>query len=118
MISLLSLACGMMAAAGTYLLLRRRLFDFLIGVTLIGHAVNLAIFVASNPKDGPAPLIGADQTVLSASTIDPVPQALILTAIVISFGTTALLAVLLRTSLSQSGLHSIESVENVEKGSV
>lgn len=115
MISILSLACGVLAAAGTYLLLRRRLFDFLIGVTLIGHAVNLAVFVASNPQNRAAPIIGADQTVLAASAMDPVPQALILTAIVISFGTMALLAVLVRTSLKKSDLHTLEEI-SVKKG--
>ncbi len=107
MISVLSLACGVLAAGGTYLLLRKRLFDFLIGVTLIGHAVNLAVFVASNPLSGPEPIIKEDQTTLAITALDPVPQALILTAIVISFGTTALLAALLRTSLKKSGLHDV-----------
>ncbi len=108
MISFLSLACGAMAAGGTYLLLRLRLFDFLIGVTLIGHAVNLSIFVASTPKSGKAPIIDFNQTVLSSMAVDPVPQALILTAIVISFGTTALLAVLLSSSMKKSQLHEVE----------
>lgn len=116
MISILSLACGVLAAAGTYLLLRRRLFDFLIGVTLIGHAVNLAVFVASNPQSKAAPIMGSEQTVLPTSAMDPVPQALILTAIVISFGTMALLAVLVRTSLLKSNLQVLEEIEPVTKG--
>ncbi len=111
MISILSLACGVMAAAGTFLLLRRRLFDFLIGLTLIGHAVNLAVFVASNSKNSAPSIIGIDQDTLSRATLDPVPQALILTAIVISFGTITLLAVLFRTSLKKANLRNVETIE-------
>ena len=112
MIVALSLACGVMAAGGTYFMWRARLFDFLIGLTLIGHAVNLSIFVASNAQAGPAPLINVSESVLAKSALDPVPQALILTAIVISFGTTTLLAVLLRTSLKSTGLARVESSDD------
>lgn len=111
MISILSLACGVMAAAGTFLLLRRRLFDFLIGLTLIGHAVNLSIFVASNSKSGGPSIIGIDQDTLARTALDPVPQALILTAIVISFGTVTLLAVLFRTSFKKANLRNTEAIE-------
>lgn len=111
MISILSLACGVMAAAGTYLLMRRRLFDFLIGLTLIGHAVNLSLFVASNAKSGSPSIIGATQETLLGSTLDPVPQALILTAIVISFGTVTLLAVLFRTSLTAVNLRDTDDLD-------
>ncbi len=111
MISILSLACGVMAAVGTYLLFRRRLFDFLIGLTLIGHAVNLSVFVASNSKSGSPSIMGIDQETLASSALDPIPQALILTAIVISFGTITLLAVLFRTSMKRSNIHDIEALE-------
>lgn len=111
MISILSLACGAMAAGGTYLLLRRRLFDFLIGLTLISHAVNLAVFVASNPRSGKPSIISANEEILSKAALDPVPQALILTAIVISFGTITLLAVLFRTSLQKANLQNTEAIE-------
>lgn len=111
MISILSLACGVMAAGGTYLLLRRRLFEFLIGLTLIGHAVNLAIFVASNSQNAQPSIIGIEQETLTSAALDPVPQALILTAIVISFGTVTLLAVLFRTSLKKANLHDIEEIQ-------
>ncbi len=98
MISILSLACGAMAGGGCYLLLRGRLFDFLIGLTLIGHAVNLSIFVASTTTPGAPSLIQVGESALSNKALDPVPQALILTAIVISFATITLLAILFRTT--------------------
>ncbi len=111
MITFMSLACGFMTAIGTYLLFRRRLFDFLIGITLISHAVNLGIFVSTNPVSGLPPIISLGEETLAKATMDPVPQALILTAIVIGFGTVTLLAVLFRTSLSRSNIHNMESVE-------
>ena len=111
MISILSLACGAMAAGGTYLLFRRRFFDMLIGLVLIGHAVNLSLFVASNSTSGLPSIIGINQSTLPSSTLDPVPQALILTAIVISFGTVTLLAVLFRTSVLKENLHNAEVVD-------
>ena len=111
MISIFSLACGVMAAGGTYLLFRRRLFDFLIGLTLLGHAVNLAVFVASTAQSSTPSVMGPEQQTLSALALDPVPQALILTAIVISFGTVTLLAVLFRTSMKKLDLHDLENVE-------
>lgn len=110
MISFLSIACGVMAAAGTYILLRRRLFDILVGLTLIGHAINLSLFVSSNPQSALPSIIGASQETLPSTHLDPVPQALILTAIVISFGTVTLLAVLFRTSLKNFGLTQAESI--------
>lgn len=109
MISLLSLACGVMFASGIYLLFQTQLFKFLIGVTLLGHAVNLALFVTSNPTIGTPSIIGANSSFLESGALDPVPQALILTAIVISFGTTALLAVLIRTTAIQNGLHNLDT---------
>jgi multisubunit Na+/H+ antiporter MnhC subunit len=101
-ISFLSLACGALAAGGTYLLFRQRLFDLLIGLTLLGHSINLSLFVASINSAAPPSLIAPEQTVLASHSLDPVPQALILTAIVIGFGTIALLAVLVRSSKNQT----------------
>lgn len=115
MISILSLACGVMASGGTYLLLRRRLFEFLIGLTLIGHAVNLSLFVASTPRSGLPSVIGMKQDALMNSALDPVPQALILTAIVISFAAVTLLAVLFRTSLKDAEFHDIEDIQEGSK---
>lgn len=80
---------ALLFALGTYLLLQRKLSRIIVGLGLIGHGANV-LFVNSGERGLP-PLIGEGDP---ADFADPVPQALVLTAIVISFGTTALLLAL------------------------
>jgi multicomponent Na+:H+ antiporter subunit C len=75
-------------AAGTYLMLQRTLTRIVIGLVLMGHGANLLLIIAGGPPGQP-PLI-ADQPP-GADFADPLPQALALTAIVITFGVTAFL---------------------------
>lgn len=86
---ILAFVIGGLFAAGIYMLLRRSLVKLLIGLALLSHAANLLIFTASKLTRGNPPVIGMDETVLAAPFADPLPQALILTAIVISFGVIA-----------------------------
>ena len=72
---------------GTWLLMQRRLSRIIIGVGLLGHGANLLMIVAGGPG-GRAPIIGTDG---AGPTADPLPQALALTSIVITFGVTAFL---------------------------
>lgn len=81
----LVLTCAVLVGSGVYLLLERSLTRVLIGVILVSNGVNLAFLVASGPAGKP-PLVDR----YAASTIaDPLPQAFVLTAIVITLGTTA-----------------------------
>ncbi|MBU2610130.1 MAG: Na+/H+ antiporter subunit C [Chloroflexi bacterium] len=86
---LLAILVGGLYAAGVYMLLRRSLVKILIGLALLGHAANLLIFTSAGLTRGQPPVIAASETVLSAPYADPLPQALVLTAIVIGFGLTA-----------------------------
>jgi multicomponent Na+:H+ antiporter subunit C len=87
---LVALVAAVLAGCGTWLLLQRRLSRIIIGVGLLGHAANLLLLV-SGGRSGGEPLIGLGD---EADFTDPLPQALALTAIVITFGiTTFLLAV-------------------------
>lgn len=87
---LLAAAAGLLFATGTWMLLQRRLSRILIGVGLVGHGSNLLLLVSGGPG-GTAPIIGTgDPTDFS----DPLPQALALTSIVITFGVTAFLLAL------------------------
>lgn len=90
---ILALVIGWLYAAGLYMLLRRSLVKLLIGLVLLSHAANLLIFTAAGLKRGEPPIVTnkISNIVLMA---DPLPQALILTAIVISFGVTAFALVL------------------------
>jgi multisubunit Na+/H+ antiporter MnhC subunit len=90
---IISLAIGTLTASGIYLLLREQTFSAIIGLTLLSYAVNLLLFASGRLMVDAPPLIleGASRFT------DPLPQALVLTAIVISFGMTAyVVAVALR----------------------
>ena len=86
---ILAIVIGGLFAAGIYLLLRRSLLKLLIGLSLLSHAANLLIFTVARLTRGQAPVIDMNTSVLEPPFADPVPQALILTAIVIGFGVTA-----------------------------
>ena len=82
----LALTVGLLFAVAVYLLLRRSLAKVIFGLMLFGQAVNLLILVSGGLVRGRAPILPADGTALPAPFADPLPQALILTAIVIGFG--------------------------------
>jgi multicomponent Na+:H+ antiporter subunit C len=86
---LLAFTAAMLFAAGTYLVLQRKLSRIIIGVALLGHGAN--VLLVTSGRAGNAPIVGNGP---DAALADPVPQALALTAIVISFGTTAVLLAL------------------------
>ncbi len=90
-----SIAVGVMAAAGVWLLLRPRTFQVLIGLSLLSYAVNLFIFSVGSLSVGDEPIVRAGVPADLAHYTDPLPQALVLTAIVIGFATTALFLVVL-----------------------
>jgi multicomponent K+:H+ antiporter subunit C len=91
MLLLLALFIGTLAGCGVWLLLRSRTFDTILGLTLLSYAVNLFIFAMGRVKVAAAPIVEKGVTATLATTADPLPQALVLTAIVISFAMTAVL---------------------------
>lgn len=91
---LLALASGVLYAAGTYLMLRRRLAQLIIGLGLLSNGTNLLIFTAGGLTRARPPVVAAGAAALEPPYADPVPQALVLTAIVIGFGLTAFSLVL------------------------
>jgi len=80
---------GVLTAVGVYLMLRRRTFPVILGLTFLSYAVNLFIFASGRLTVNAAPIIGT-----AGTYADPLPQALGLTAIVISFGMTAVLMIM------------------------
>lgn len=95
MIAVLVLAIGVLYACGVYLILQRNLTRIVIGLGVIAHGANLLLLVAGG-RAGASPIVGDDAAVFA----DPLPQALALTAIVITFGvTTYLLAIAYRSWL-------------------
>jgi multicomponent K+:H+ antiporter subunit C len=91
---LLASAIGVLAGTGVWLLLRARTFDVVLGLTLASYATNLFIFVMGRVAVGAPPIVRAGAPPTLTHYADPLPQALVLTAIVISFAMTALLLAL------------------------
>lgn len=87
---------GFLFASGLFLMLRRNSVKVVVGFGILGHAVNLLVFSSGGLTAINAPLIAAHQETLSAQSADPLPQALVLTAIVIGFGAQIFLLVLMR----------------------
>lgn len=106
----LSFAIGMAAlvAAGVYLALRPRVFPVLVGLTLLSYAVNLFIFASGRLMSGAAPLVVAGRDTMT----DPLPQALVLTAIVISFGMTAYVVALALKAKGETGTDQVDGRED------
>ena len=87
---LVASAIGIMTACGIYLMLRQRSFPVIVGLALITYAVNVFIFASGRLTLGLPPILRDD----AAGYTDPLPQALVLTAIVISFGMTAVIVMM------------------------
>jgi multicomponent Na+:H+ antiporter subunit C len=85
---------GLFIAIGTYLLLSRSVIRMLIGLTIFGNGVNLLIFTAGRVTQAVAPIVPEGLEVPEGAIANPLPQALILTAIVIGFSMFAFLLVL------------------------
>lgn len=95
---LVASAIGMMTACGTYLVLRKRTFPVIVGLAMLSYAVNVFIFASGRLAIGLPAIITE-----GASYTDPLTQALVLTAIVISFGMTALIVMMALGSFLESG---------------
>lgn len=95
-------AVGVLAAAGIYLVLRARTFPVVLGLTLLTYAVNVFLFAMGRLAVNLPPVVSAS----APGYTDPLPQALVLTAIVISFGMTAVIVVMaLRAWLESDSDH-------------
>lgn len=105
-----ALAIGVLTGSGTWLILRPRTFQVILGLALISYGVNLFIFAMGRLVTNRPPII-AQQGIDVSGYADPVPQALVLTAIVISFATTALFLVLLLTSRGLTGTDHVDGRE-------
>ncbi|WP_380872150.1 Na+/H+ antiporter subunit C [Sphingomonas sp. DBB INV C78] len=104
----LALGIGVFTASGVWLILRPRTFQVILGLSLLSYAVNLFIYAMGRLRvDAPALIEGSARADPSRFT-DPLPQALVLTAIVISFAMTALLLVVLLASRGLSGTDHVD----------
>ena len=105
-----ALAIGVLTASGVWLILRPRTFQVILGLALLSYGINLFIFAMGRLVTDRAPII-ARRAFDASQYADPVPQALILTAIVISFATTALFLVLLLAARGLTGTDHVDGTE-------
>jgi multicomponent K+:H+ antiporter subunit C len=105
---LLATGIGALTAAGIYLALRSRTFELVLGLTLLSYAVNLFIFAMGRPVAGRAPILREGVPTTLEYYTDPLPQALVLTAIVISFAMTAVLIVIALKQREASGTDHVD----------
>jgi multicomponent Na+:H+ antiporter subunit C len=113
---ILAVLVGVLYGAGLYLILRRSIVRLIIGLGLLGHAANLLIFTAGRLQAGP-PLVAQGALTPPAPFADPVPQALILTAIVIGFGVTAFAIVLIKRTAAAVGTDDVDELRTTESSS-
>ncbi|HET9450587.1 MAG TPA: Na+/H+ antiporter subunit C [Aggregicoccus sp.] len=104
----LALAIGVLTGSGVWLLLRPRTFQVIMGLTLISYAVTLFIFSMGRLAIDKEPVLVAGVPLDLSSYDDPLPQALVLTAIVINFAMTALFLVVLLASRGLSGTDHVD----------
>jgi multicomponent Na+:H+ antiporter subunit C len=107
---LLAIASGVLYAAGIYLMLRRRLAQLIIGLSLLSNGTNLLIFTAGGLTRAHPPVVPQGAERLAAPYADPVPQALVLTAIVIGFGLLAFSLVLAHRVHATIGTDDIDEI--------
>ncbi|PZQ96702.1 MAG: Na+/H+ antiporter subunit C [Cereibacter sphaeroides] len=107
---LLASAIGLLTAAGIFLILRRQSFPVILGLALLSYAVNLFIFASGRIVTNRPPILDAE----AVGYTDPLTQALVLTAIVISFGMSAVLVMLALGAFLETGDDRIDT--NDDKG--
>lgn len=108
--TLMLILVGLLLAIGTYLVLSKSLLRIILGTSIIGHGVNLLIITMGGLKKGGPPLLW----IKDLSFTDSLPQALLLTAIVINFATTALFLVLAYRAYQELGTDDTEQLRGIE----
>jgi multicomponent K+:H+ antiporter subunit C len=109
--ALIALAIGVLSACGVYLALRGRTFAVVLGLTLLSYAVNLFLFASGRLVTGQPPVIGA-----ASQYTDPLPQALVLTAIVIGFAMTAFVIMLALRARAELGNDHVDGRDDGRDG--
>jgi multicomponent Na+:H+ antiporter subunit C len=112
--TLLAFVIGGLYAAGLYLVMRRSLLRLVFGLALLSHAAHLLIFTVSGPTRGGAPIAAPGAQAPAAPFADPLPQALILTAIVIGFGVQAFLLVLIRRAWEATKTDDLDALRSTD----
>lgn len=102
---------GLLTACGVFLALRPRSFDVILGLTLMTYAINVYIFMMGRLTPGKAPIVDPGLPASLENYADPLPQALVLTAIVISFGMTAVLLIIAVRNHAATGTDHVDGAD-------
>lgn len=108
---MLAFVIGGLYASGIYLMLRRSVVKLIIGLALLSNGANLLIFTVGRLVRGRPPIVPEGETTAVALFADPLPQALILTAIVISFGVLAFALVLVHRAYQTVGTDDLDEMK-------
>lgn len=111
---MLAIVIGGLYAAGIYMLLRPSPVKLAIGLGLLANGVNLLIFLSAGLTPGRAPIVEPGALQPAPPFADPLPQALILTAIVIAFGVLAFILVLLRRAAETLGVDNLDDLRSTD----
>lgn len=110
----MAVVVGALFAASVYMMLRRSIVKLVIGLILLSNAANLLIFTVSGLTRGAPPLIPEGMDVPPGAWADPLPQALILTAIVIGFGVLAFAVVLIHRAYEVVGEDDMDQMRSTD----
>lgn len=112
---LLAIVVGGLYAAALYTMMRRSMIKLLIGLVLLSHAAHLLIFTSAGLTRGRPPVVAEEDEQLAAGSSDPLPQAVILTAIVISFGVLAFAIVLVHRACQVLGTEDMDQLTATDR---
>jgi multicomponent Na+:H+ antiporter subunit C len=112
--NMMAYVVGILFAAGIYMMLRRSIVKLVIGLIILSNAANLLIFVVSGLTRGAPPLIPEGASEVVGAVADPLPQALILTAIVIAFSVLAFAVVLIRRAYEVVGTDDLDKMKDTD----
>jgi multicomponent Na+:H+ antiporter subunit C len=112
---ILAIVIGALYAAGLYMMMRRSFVKLVIGLSLLGYASSLLIFTVNGVTRGQPPLVQEGMTQPVQPFADPLPQALILTAIVIGFGVQAFALVLFKRTYQSTNTDDLDGIKSTEQ---
>lgn len=115
MVVILAVVVGVLYASGVYLILRRRLGQIIIGLGLLANAANLLIFTSGGLVRARPPIVAEGARTLSGPAADSIPQALVLTAIVIGFGILAFALVLAYRTYQSVGSDDVDQMRSTDQ---
>lgn len=115
MVAIFAVLIGVMFGGAVYLLLRRSIVKLVFGLVLMSQAANLFIFTLGGYEKGNPPIVPEGESLPVAPYVDPLPQALILTAIVISFGVIAFTLVLMHRAHEAVGTDDLHEMRGTDQ---